>query len=93
MLTYQVIPNEGTSAGPCWCNHEGRTIWSAWKGQGSDIGIYVAEAPIPPVPLSTSQADGSQHVLMPFGPQHNVAGISTSVSPAITSLDGVLYLF
>jgi hypothetical protein len=30
---------------------------------------------------------------MPFGPQHNVAGISTSVSPAITSLDGVLYLF
>jgi hypothetical protein len=83
----QLIPNVGTSAAPSWTKHDDKQIWMAWKGQGSDPGIYfAASTSLQPQPNPTT----GQYS---FGPQQQVPNVGTSASPAIASLEGTLYLF
>jgi hypothetical protein len=59
----------------------------AWKGQGSDPGIYVAASTsLQPQPNPTT----GQYS---FGPQQQVPNVGTAKSLAIASLQGTLYLF
>jgi hypothetical protein len=85
MSFQQLLAGVGTSAGPSWTEHEGKQIWLAWKGQGSDTGIYVASS----TDLQPDATSGQYQ----FSPQQKVLTLSTSASPAITSLNGILYLF
>jgi hypothetical protein len=57
----------------------------AWKGENSDTGIYVASSPSLQPNASTGQYS--------FSPQSKVLSLATPTRPAITSLNGILYLF
>jgi len=78
------VPGVGTTAAPSWTVHDGNSVWLAWKGSGTDTGIYVSSAP--------SLQPGSNGVYA-FTGQAKVLEIGTSASPAIASLNGTLYLF
>src|ERR1700722_18575516 len=93
-----------TSNAPSWTTHEtgtDRFIFAAWKGEGSDPGIYVSRTlsllPVGNVPgAPISDPFGAYTFQSPAtggGVQFQIPNISTSVSPAITSLNGTLYLF
>jgi hypothetical protein len=78
------VPGVGTTAGPSWMVHDDDAVWMAWKGSGTDTSIWVASAP-----SLTPDASG----VYTFTPQAKVLTLSTGSSPAITSLEGTLYLF
>lgn len=79
------VPGVGTTAGPSWTVHDGNSVWLAWKGSGTDTGIYVSSAPS----LQPNASSGQYS----FTPQAKVLTLGTSASPAIASLNGTLYLF
>jgi hypothetical protein len=82
-----VLPNVGTSEGPSWTVHDGKEIWMAWKGQGSDTAIYIASTQT--VQAKPDPTTGTYT----FSPQVKLADAGTSTSPTIASSQGVLYLF
>jgi len=83
----QTVANEGTSLSPSWTIHDGKEIWIAWKGEGSDPAIYVAQTSgLTPDPNPTT----GQYT---FSKQAKLPDFTTGDSPAITSLNGTLYLF
>jgi hypothetical protein len=79
------VPGVGTTAGPSWTVHDGNSVWLAWKGSGTDTGIYVSSA--------TSLQPNASSGQYSFTPQAKVLTLGTSASPAIASLHGTLYLF
>jgi hypothetical protein len=76
------VPKVGTSRGPAFHVHDGKP-YLAWKGEGSDPGIYWSVASTL-TPGSNSEYSWSA--------QSKIAGIGTSNGPAITGFNGKLYL-
>jgi Peptidase family C25 len=85
MPLQRAIPKIGTSAAPSWTVHDGKEIWLAWKGEGSDTGVYVTSS----TSLRPDLTTGEYH----FNPQQKVLALATPTGPVIASLNGVLYLF
>jgi len=85
MPLQQLFTGVGTSAGPSWTVHDDKQVWMAWKGEGADPGIYVASSnSLHPDPTTGKYS---------FSSQQKILNLGTSASPAITSLNGTLYLF
>jgi hypothetical protein len=76
------VSGVGTSSGPGFCIHNGKPFL-AWKGSGSDPGIYYSTATTL-TPGSNGQYDWAE--------QTHYVGIATSHGPAVASLNGTLCL-
>ncbi len=79
----QQVTNVGTSSAPSLARGSGQ-IWLAWKGEGSDKGIYWS--------TSSSLLPDSSTGAYAFKPQAQLGVAGTSAGPAIAFCKGAAYL-
>jgi hypothetical protein len=82
MNIQETVPGIGTSAGPGFCVLGG-IPYLAWKGEGTDQGLYWSKA------NSLSPGSNGQYT---WAPQTNVPNTASSDGPAIASFGGSLYM-
>jgi len=82
MTVQESVPNVGTSAGPAFCVFGGKP-YLAWKGQGSDQGIYWTSA------SSLTPGSNGQYN---WAPQTKVTNVATTDGPTLASFGGNLYM-
>ena len=82
MNLQEQIPGVATSAAPTLAV-VGTTVYLAWKGEGTDSGIYWRN------PLTYDPNTNGQYS---WHPQTMISNVGTSDSPAIASFNGNLYM-
>jgi hypothetical protein len=82
-ILQEKVLDVATSAGPAWVVNGSKTLL-AWKGAGTDNGIYWSTTSALMPDSSSSQYD--------WTPRQKVPNIGTSTSPALASLKGVVYM-
>jgi hypothetical protein len=83
MSVQEQIGGVGTSEAPAWTISGGKTLL-AWKGEGTDTGIYWS---------TTSGLDpDSNSGQYTWAPQQVVPNVGTSASPALANFKDVVYM-
>ncbi|MGP8142808.1 MAG: sialidase family protein [Terriglobales bacterium] len=77
------VPNVATSAGPAWVVNGSKTLL-AWKGEGTDPGIYWSTTSALKPDAHSNQYE--------WAPQQKVPNVGTSAGPALANLKGVVYM-
>ena len=77
------VPNVATSAGPAWVVNGSKTLL-AWKGEGSDPGIYWSTTSALKPDANSNKYD--------WTPQQKISNVGTSAGPALANLKGVVYM-
>jgi hypothetical protein len=76
------VPGVGTSSGPSFCIVKG-IPYLAWKGSGTDQGIYWSKAS-----SLTPDSNGKYD----WQPQTHIPNVGTSASPTLAAFGGSLYM-